>query len=400
MPRNKAHSKSVKVPLRICHLADVHLGYRRYNRFTKQGFNQREVDVGHAFREAVDRCIALKPQLTVIAGDLFHVVRPSNAMLAFAFREVRRLATESEAPVILVAGNHETPRRTDTGSPLRLLAEIPGVWVAEQKVERFEFRGSSLAVTCIPHGQAANITREDARAAEGFDYNVLVVHAQVGTRMLSDFGGVELDLWRLNPHEWDYIALGHVHVRQDIALNASYAGSIEHTGTNLWLGFREVKGFLSIDLPEIKRTFHALTSPREVLVLEPIDCASLLASEISEKITKSLEGVAGGPEGKLIRLELLNCSREIYRQLDHSAIRALRARALHLSLEIVPPHSDEVAVRTTGFARSNLLGEIERFCLNCKHTQRGEARSKELWEMLRTYFVKLEHNDEASNPPT
>lgn len=57
-----------------------------------RGINQREADVNVAFQEAITRIISLKPDVTIIAGDLFHAVRPSNTVVTFCFRQLRRLA--------------------------------------------------------------------------------------------------------------------------------------------------------------------------------------------------------------------------------------------------------------------------------------------------------------------
>ena len=226
--------------IRICHLADVHLGYRRYNKLSKSGVNQREVDVNLAFQEAISRIIALHPDATIIAGDLFHSVRPSNAVVTFCFRQLRRLARETGAPVILVGGNHETPKRADTGSVLQLFSEIENVYVADATQETFTFKDKSLAVTCLPHAALLDKGMPRLRADDRFQHNVLVVHAQVNEQWVSDFGGAELELKSLSPHEWDYIALGHVHMQRAVGLNAAYAGSIEHTSTNIWAESKEL----------------------------------------------------------------------------------------------------------------------------------------------------------------
>ena len=77
--------------MKLAHLADVHLGFRQYHRQTPQGINQREADVAQAFRRAVDDVIAARPDLVVVAGDLFHSVRPINAAILDSFNQFRRL---------------------------------------------------------------------------------------------------------------------------------------------------------------------------------------------------------------------------------------------------------------------------------------------------------------------
>ncbi|HDM25348.1 MAG TPA: exonuclease SbcCD subunit D, partial [Thermoplasmatales archaeon] len=64
--------------LKIVHLADTHLGFSAYRKITKDGLNQREVDVYNAFGRAVDKILEIKPDLIIHAGDLFDSVRPNN----------------------------------------------------------------------------------------------------------------------------------------------------------------------------------------------------------------------------------------------------------------------------------------------------------------------------------
>jgi DNA repair protein SbcD/Mre11 len=117
----------------IAHLADLHLGYRAYHRLGPGGTNARERDVARAFGAALDAVSALEVDLVVVAGDVFHTVRPSNAAIADAFRQFARLrAALPGTPVVVIAGNHDSPRAIETGSILRLLAEIPGVYVADE----------------------------------------------------------------------------------------------------------------------------------------------------------------------------------------------------------------------------------------------------------------------------
>jgi len=84
--------------VRLLHLSDLHLGFRQFQRTTPAGINQREWDVAQSFTRAIDRVIELRPDLVLIAGDVFHTVRPTNpAILA------------QRAPSILAAEWPATP---------------------------------------------------------------------------------------------------------------------------------------------------------------------------------------------------------------------------------------------------------------------------------------------------
>lgn len=376
---------------RICHLADVHLGYRRYNKLSKGGFNQREVDVNLAFKEAIDRIIRVEPRVTIIAGDLFHSVRPSNAVINFAFREIRRLVEQTKAPLIIVAGNHETPRRVDTGSILRLYAEISGVFIADSGVEKFRFPDLGLNVMCLPHACLSNRDELTIRADDTVPYNVLVAHAQVNQDWQSDFGGIEIDLKFLKPHEWNYVALGHIHRYREIALNAAYSGAIEHTSINVWSEGSENKGFLEIDLATGKKTFHALTSPREVVVLDSIDAAGLEPLAVSTRIDELMKAVPGGVDGKLVRLEVLNLSRETYRGLSHKSIREWRSKALNLTLEIKAP-AQFSTINLSAAKLKNLPAALLEFCKSREKTVNPAER---VAATIQRFLDQLEVNNEA-----
>lgn len=382
-----------KPALKVCHLSDVHLGYRRYNKIAQSGLNQREVDVNLAFQEAVTRIIAAKPDLVIIAGDLFHSVRPSNSVITFCFRQLRKLARESGAPIVIVGGNHEAPKRVDTGSVLQLFCEIDGVHVADSALQVFTFPEKSVSVTCLPHAAILNLEGVKLRADDRFAHNILVAHAQVNERWVSDFGGAEVELKALSPHEWDYIALGHVHVQRIVGLNAVYSGSIEHTSANIWAEAKELKGFLEVSLPTGKRIFHPLTSPREVVVLEPVDAAGLEPQVLMERITERTEGVAGGLDGKIVRLSLTDVSRECYKHLDHKALRALRAKALHLTLDITFA-SVAGDIKAVGQAGRGLLKDQ---LIDFSQTWEVPGVAKdEVAAVLERYLNKVEAAHEAS----
>lgn len=382
-----------KPAIRVCHMADVHLGYRRYNKLSKSGLNQRELDVNVAFQEAVTRIISLRPDVTIIAGDLFHAVRPSNSIVTFCFRQLRRLARDTGAPVVIVAGNHETPKRADTGSVLQLFSEIENVYVAESGFEVFTFRNKSLAVSCLPHTALLELDTVTLRADDTCAHNILVVHGQVNERWISDFGGAEVELKALAPHEWDYMALGHVHIHRPVALNAAYSGALEHTANNIWSEASIGKGFLEVLLPGGKRTFHPLTSPRELAVLEPLEVEGAEPGDVMQLIRDRLESIPGGMDGKIVRLEVRGITRETYRHLDHKELRVLRARALNLTLDITFA-SQSPLNRSVGQAGKGLLkDQLREFS---KSFEVPGASQDEIGSLLESYVTRVEAKYEAS----
>src|SRR5438445_11762306 len=135
--------------VKLAHLADLHLGFRQFDRQTPRGGNQREADVAEAFRHAVDDLLEQRPDLIVIAGDVFHSVRPTNPAILHLFQQLQRVrATLPNTPVVIIAGEHDTPRSLETGAILRLY-EALGIDIAIETSRRVVFPKLDCAVLAV-----------------------------------------------------------------------------------------------------------------------------------------------------------------------------------------------------------------------------------------------------------
>ncbi len=375
--------------MKLVHAADLHLGYRAYHRTDPRGVNIREADVARAFREMLDRTAEIGPDLLLIAGDVFHTVRPSNAAIADAFRQLARFRGRApDTRVVMVAGNHDSPKAAETGSILRLFSEIPGVQVAHHGARRLTFPELDASVLCLPHSQvrAGDVAIEPE---PGVERNILVAHAALDDERLNlmmDFGGAHLTREAIDPSGWSYVALGHYHIRSRLAPNMYYAGAIERTSLNIWAEadnlrtpkddtWREAtwgKGFIEYDLDAGTAEFHALESPRPVIDLEPILDGDRPPGELDDLIGAAVAGVPGGIDDKIVRLRVFNVPREVYRALDHRRIREYRTRALHFHLDVRPPEIHRREGSGAPGHRRTLQEELVSFV---KHRFRPESRS-------------------------
>ncbi len=356
--------------MKVAHLADPHLGARQYHRQTPAGINQREADVARAFRLAVDGVISSAPDLVVIAGDLFHSVRPTNAAIVFAFRQLQRLREAlPRAPIVLVAGNHDTPRSVETGSILKLFEEL-GVDVAADEARRLVYPDLDLAVLAVPH-QALVGPRPALRPEGPERRRLLVLHGEVEgvfpfDRSAIEYGGALVGLNEMAPSEWSYIALGHYHVRHQVAPRAWYAGALEYVSQNVWGELAEDarhghqgKGWLLADLDTGEVAAQPVAPARAILDLEPILATGLGAEALDGLIAERLAAVPGGIADKIVRLRVYDVPRHVGRELDHAAIRASKAEALHFHLDLRRPEIQ----RTVGLGapgRRQTLPELVR----------------------------------------
>ena len=381
----------------IAHLADLHLGYRAYHRLAAGGINIRERDVAQAFRATIDRLIELQPQLVVIAGDVFHSARPSNAAIADAFRQFSRLsATLSGTYVVIIAGDHDSPRLVETGNILRLFAEIPRCIVMDQDARAVVIPELSASVLGVPH--PALVENYDYAPDADADVNVLVLHGSYSEEKLlelHDYGGHYFDVADLHPERWDYVALGHYHKFTELAPNMYYAGAIERVSNNIW-GEAEPghqKGFLTFDTDTRGAKFHPLET-RPVIDLPRIfDANQRSAQELNEQIRKLVDGIKGGIEGKIVRLVIQDIPRDHFRELDHRFLRECKAQALHFHLDARRPQ----ARVTLGGARryQTLEQELENFVLHTWHPSTKEVDRQKVLELAQGYLQQAGAADAA-----
>jgi DNA repair exonuclease SbcCD nuclease subunit len=357
--------------VRLAHIADPHLGIRQYHRQTPNGINQREADVANAFRAAIDGVIAARPDAVVIAGDLFHSVRPTNAAIVFAFRQFQRLREAlPRAPIVLIAGNHDTPRSTETGSILRLFEEL-SIDVASEEPRRFVYPELELSVLAVPHQALTGAERPMLRPEGDERRRILVLHGEIEgvfpfDRSGAEYGGAVLAFDQLAASEWSYVALGHYHVQHRVAPRVWYAGSLDYVSPNLWGELVDEsdhglhgKGWLLVDVDRGTVERHPVPRAREVLDLEPIEADGLQAAAVDALIAERVAAVPGGVTDKVVRLRVQNVPRHVARELNHTAIRALKTAALHFHLDLRRPEVHRL-VGTGSPGRRQTLPELVR----------------------------------------
>ncbi|MGQ9807754.1 MAG: metallophosphoesterase family protein [Armatimonadota bacterium] len=328
--------------MRIAHIADVHLGYRAYSRVTSRGLNQREADVFRAFRSVLDRVAELDPDLIIIAGDLFHTVRPSNFAIHQTFRLLSDLRGRTAAPMVIIGGNHDTPKSRDTGCILDLYTVIEGMYVRHHGFEGIALPGLDAAVYCLPYFALEERRQHVIRPDSGRSVNVLAVHGTVEGVIRQSYDSDQVAPGELNLEAWDYVALGHYHIHTQLADNAFYSGAIEYTSSNIWEEAHEhPKGFIVFDTETCTASFHETPTVRRVVDLPPVRAGSLGAAELMEKVEERLAPFADDLPELIIRLPVEAFPRELQRDLDWKRLRELKLTALHLDIVFRPARRED-----------------------------------------------------------
>lgn len=292
--------------MRILHTADLHLGRQ---------FNGISLDDDHAVvLDQIARAVVdFRADVLVVAGDIFDraappatAVRQFNALLS-------RIASETDAAVVMIAGNHDSGDRIESMSIMTDThrALIRGTVSADEKPLLLADTYGTVAFSALPFsyeyaarecfGDETMQTPEDVLAAqvasarrnvpEGARW-VIVAHAFVagangsdGERPLARVGGVET----VRSEIFDgahYVALGHLHRPQDVG-----APHIRYSGSPLAFGFDEADAAKSMSLVEIdeagKTTIEIIPfAPLRGIRLVRGKHAELLLAEPSDDFVK------------------------------------------------------------------------------------------------------------------
>lgn len=235
--------------MKLAHFSDLHLTS-----------GPRLADQRATLAAMVDDILATEPDLVLCGGDLYGRTVPWKSTpeeRAVLFPELVRLA--DVAPVIVIQGNHDLaaeieelahlggrwPIRVVTGAAMlevRTAAGLAHVYALAYPTKR-----NLLAGEETPEGGAVGTQRavEEAltgllgawghrvrrrRASHPDEVHVGLMHLQVagcvtsGGEVLAG-GEVELSRHTLDGVGLDYVALGHLHKRQEVASRAWYSGS-------------------------------------------------------------------------------------------------------------------------------------------------------------------------------
>ncbi|HEV3000033.1 MAG TPA: exonuclease SbcCD subunit D [Solirubrobacteraceae bacterium] len=328
--------------MRICHLADTHLGFRQLHRVDDAGRNERELDIYRAWNAAIETIVELEPDAVVHAGDLFDSYHPSTAALGVALDGLRRL-NEVGIPTVVIAGNHSTPRVAAAEHIFGVLARFGGVHVVYGGTEVIEIPArdgsATLAVHAIAHDNEPEVMAaalRAARPASEAQFNVLMAHMGLdglGNVVGAEAGSVTLSGEELaGAGEFDYVALGHLHKFAPARENAAYSGSLERLS---WADDAPHKGVVEVDLAAGRMSADYLrlhpVPTRAHITLPAIDAAQTddLTAALLARAADAGEALAGA----MVRLAIRNVSAADWNAVDHKAVAAAYSACLHFERE-------------------------------------------------------------------
>lgn len=269
--------------MRLLHFADLHIGVENYGRpDPASGFSTRLLDFLHAFDELVECALSERVDLVLFAGDAYKSREPSQTHQREFAKRIHRLRAAG-IPVFLLIGNHDLPNAVARANALEIFQtlEIEGVYVAPKiGAYRIPTRSGDLQIVAVPwpnqsllltRDQYKNktidqidrdvedlLTREIVRLGEEQDPavpTVLTAHialsesrVKTGSEKWMTVGHFPSLLpGSLRADLFDYVALGHHHVYQQLSDHPPivYPGSLQRVDFG---EEKDPKGFVLVDI--------------------------------------------------------------------------------------------------------------------------------------------------------
>lgn len=340
-------------PIRIIHIADLHLGFTGLptllmSEGEQAGRPVREVDVERAAAWMADTIPRLAPavDLVLVAGDLFHRSNPLPRAIASAAHLVARLR-EAGIDVVIVDGNHDTPSRLTQGSPTAFLEALGARVVSGQarQIRGDDWSNARLRPHVVVHAVPANTgLSDDGIEAEPDRVNILLAHGRHDGTSEANSGRrgatISSDLLRRG---WTYAALGdcHAHGERPLAdVPAYYAGSAEV------LTFGEAPeyparagdpyasgGMLLVTVASATDvTVTSLPYPgrRTVVRLGEVDSEHLSGDQLLDELDARTSAI---PDGAVASVKVRRCPPHLHASVDMARLKGLQARCLLLDVE-------------------------------------------------------------------
>lgn len=313
--------------LRVAHVSDTHIGYRTYRDLDPRSRrNQRAVDFERAWEDAVSQIIKADPDLVIHSGDVFHYPRPDWRSIQVFIQGMKRLV-RAGLPVVVIGGNHDTPRLRTNGSVFTVCeAAVPEAsWVCGYEEQTVMPRPDTV-VHCVPYGylHGSKTIRALVHRAE---WNLMAVHGTVvGQLTPAKFTHGEPDTEYVDD-VFDYVALGHHHLHYRAKGVSYYAGSTERCGFS---DEHSAPGWALVTLEKGRPpgVEHRPVVSRSMITLDPIlnlgtnqKSVDVVAGWILDQVDDY-----GEPDG-LFRSELCEAERGMVRRVQQAVDRKLNGCA-------------------------------------------------------------------------
>jgi len=242
--------------IKVIHTSDFHIGVPVAGMRGRDIRNLRRNDIFSAIDRVFKFAVNENVNIVIISGDIFHSPNPSPQDF-LKLDELLKYLEENGVHVVAIAGNHDKRKIRGEEGYLSIYKSRGGEYIHYQdkisdKPLVISVGDAKIGFVLIPYlsGKFVKAHTGDRYVKEyqsviekivtrqlsklnGVDYKILVGHLTVSGANLGPkisyvaYDDPPIHINTLHPEQFDYIALGHIHVPQKISQNIYYSGSIE-----------------------------------------------------------------------------------------------------------------------------------------------------------------------------
>lgn len=218
--------------MKFIHLADAHLDspFLGLSFLPSNQFNRIKASTQASFTRIVDDAIENQVDLVLIAGDTFDSTHPSPQNQIFFNNQIKRLI-KHKIQTVMILGNHDYISPDNLLLPHSPYFKLLG---KDQSIEKVEYRtksGFNYRVVGFSyqqnHIEMDKIPEFLSKNDQIFTFGLMHAGQKVGNKNQDTYAPFTLS--EVKDLNYDYFALGHIHLRQTLSRDPLivYSGNIQ-----------------------------------------------------------------------------------------------------------------------------------------------------------------------------
>ncbi len=267
--------------VKILHCADLHIGAAES--FLGALSKSRRTETLVTFEKIISLAKEEGVRLLLIAGDLFD---SNNIEESFVIRVIEQFKTIPNTEIVYCAGNHDP---LTLNSPFakynNLLPDNFHILPCFDSVVEFKELNTKVYGRSFDEVYMNGADRFSLKPDEEY-INIMCLHGELGASNDTKYNPISSDF--ISQSGMDYIALGHIHKRSEVArLGSTY---FAYSGCPEGQGFDET-GEKGVFIGEIGKSFNGLSFFPTARRIHAVEKVVLAGEETSEQIAEKILSV-------------------------------------------------------------------------------------------------------------
>ncbi len=205
--------------MKIIHCADIHLGAKIENKFSKEQSLLRKKELEASFAKMVDYANEQGVSIILLSGDIFDLDVPTTRMKNLFYGIIQ---AHPHIDFYYLRGNHDHVNEF-TSQTLKNLKTFGEEWMT--------YHHEDIDISGIELTSQNSLSYYSSLHLDPQKKNIVLLHGNVSDSV----GNQQIKLSKLADKNIDYLALGHIHSYKEY--------SLDHRGVALYSGCLEGRGF-------------------------------------------------------------------------------------------------------------------------------------------------------------